>query len=81
LLLEPRIDYALVDNFHGRVPWPELHYRPGSNQPGSDVIEPPERLTVTAWEMAVVSLADALDGGGGYGTPDDYARRARITIV
>ena len=78
-----RVDSAIVDNAHSRVPWPEPHYRPGANQPGSQEIEPPERLTVTAWETAVVSLSDALDHGGTnpYGTPASYAQRAGITIV
>lgn len=75
-----RVVYAIVDNAHGAVPWPELHYRPGANQ-SLDTSEPPESLTITAWEMAVVSLSDALGGGGGYGKPEDYARRAGITIV
>jgi hypothetical protein len=76
-----RLDYGVVDNAHGRVPWPVEHYRAGANMAGGDEIEPPERLTVTAWEMTVVSLTDALDGGGGYGTPMEYAQRANILVV
>lgn len=74
-----RIQYALVDNYHGVVPWPTAHYRPGANQ-SPDTIEPPESLTVTAWEMAVVSLTDALSGGGAFGAPEQYAKRAGITV-
>jgi hypothetical protein len=75
-----RVVYAIVDNAHGTVPWPRLHYRPGANEDPTGPFEPPESMTVTAWEMAVVSLADALGGSGSYGSPQDYAKRAGITV-
>jgi hypothetical protein len=64
----------------GKVPWPQPHYNSDAlSEPGTD-IGPPERLTLTSWELTAVSLIDALDGGR-YRTPEDYARTAGITVV
>jgi len=82
-----RIEYAVVDNGHGHVPWPVVNYRPGANQDPNAPTEPPDSMTVTAWDMAVVSLTDVLGRGGAYGargeygTPESYAERAGIKVV
>jgi hypothetical protein len=73
-----RVTYYRVDNFHGSMPIPTYHYPAGSA--GSGVVREPDSITVSSWDLAIVSLTDTLGGGGGYGTPESYVKRAGFTI-
>ncbi len=74
-----RVAYYRVDNFHGSMPMPTYHYPPGTA--GSGEVREPESMTVSSWDLAIVSLTDTLGGGGTYGTPESYVSRAGFTVV
>lgn len=73
-----RAVYAVVDNAHGKMPWPEAHFAPDAMV--QDPVPPPESYTVNGWELTLVRLIDELDNGGGYGTPDEYVKRVGATV-
>jgi hypothetical protein len=76
-----RVVYAGIDNAAGKVPWPESRYAAGANLDLSEAPQPPEALEVTAWQMGLVTLIEALGGGGPYRSAADYTKACGITVL